>query len=121
MAAVVLVVDDDVLVRTIVTRLLQRDGHLVLSAADGREALELARKHDGAIHLVITDYNMPHLNGGELCAHLIEERPGIKALVMSGTDVGDIVSQTANVRFLPKPFDCEKLRRHVDEIIAVAA
>jgi CheY-like chemotaxis protein len=87
--SVILVADDDALVRNLVTLLMQQDGYFVLSAADGHEGLELSRQYPGSIDLVITDVKMPRLNGTDLCAHLFEERPGIKLLVMSGEDVSE--------------------------------
>ena len=115
---VILVADDEALIRNLVTLLLQHDGYFVLSAADGHEGLELSRKYPGPIDLVITDVQMPRLNGTDLCAHLIQERPGIKVLVMSGADVSEIVSQNANMPFLPKPFDGETLKARVRAILA---
>ena len=75
---VILVADDEALIRNLVTLLLQHEGYFVLSAADGHEGLEVSRKYPGPIDLVITDVQMPRLNGTDLCAHLIEERPGIR-------------------------------------------
>jgi len=115
---VILVADDEVLIRNLVTLLMQREGHFVLSAADGHEGLELSRKYPGTIDLVITDVEMPRLNGTDLCAHLLEERPGIKVLVMSGADISEIVSQNANLLFLPKPFDGRTLNARVQAILA---
>jgi DNA-binding response OmpR family regulator len=106
---IILVADDEVMIRNLVTLLLQGHGYVVLSASDGQEGLELSRKYPGTIDLVITDVEMPRLNGMNLCAHLLEERPGIKVIVMSGADVGEIVSQNINMPFLPKPFDGEAL------------
>jgi len=57
--SVILVADDEALVRNLVTLLLQQDGHLVLSAANGHEGLELSRRYPGSIELVITDAQMP--------------------------------------------------------------
>ena len=94
---------------------------MVLSAADGHEGLELSRQYPGSIDLVITDAQMPRLNGADLCAHLLEERPGIKVLVMSGADMREIVSQNVNLPFLPKPFDGHTLRARVRAILAVPA
>ena len=79
---------------------MQHEGYFVLSAADGHEGLELSRKYPGAIDLVITDVEMPRMNGTDLCGHLMEERPGIKMLVMSGKDISEIVRQNANMPFL---------------------
>ena len=116
--SVILVADDEALVRNLVTLLLQQDGHLVLSAANGHEGLELSRQYPGSIELVITDAHMPRMNGADLYAHLLEERPGIKVLVMSSADMGEIVSQNINLRFLPKPFDGKTLMARVRAILA---
>lgn len=116
--SVILVADDDALVRNLVTLLMRQDGYFVLPAADGHEGLELSRQYPGPIDLVITDVEMPRLNGIDLCAHLFEERSGIKALVMSGSDMNEIVTQNANLPFLPKPFDGEILRAKVRAILA---
>jgi len=118
---VILVADDEALIRNLVTLLLQHEGYFVLSAADGHEGLELSRKYPGPIDLAITDVQMPRLNGTDLCAHLIKERPGIKVLVMSGADMREIVSQNANMPFLPKPFDGETLKARVRAILAQPA
>ena len=115
--SVILVADDDALIRNLVTLLLQHEGYFVLSAADGYEGLELSRKYPGKIDLVITDVEMPRMNGTDLCGHLTEERPGIKILVMSGADMSEIVRQNANMPFLPKPFDGETLKARVRAIL----
>ena len=115
---VILVADDEPLIRNLVTLLLQHDGYFVLSAADGHEGLELSRKYPGAIDLLITDMEMPRMNGTDLCGHLMEERPGIKVLVMSGKDIGEIIRQNANMPFLPKPFNGETLKAKVRAILA---
>ena len=96
---------------------MQREGYFVLSAADGHEGLELSRHYPGSIDLVITDVQMPRLNGTDLCAHLLEERPGIKVLLMSGADMSEIVSQNVDLPFLPKPFDGQTLKARVRAIL----
>ena len=115
---VILVADDEPLIRNLVTLLMQREGHFVLSAADGHEGLELSRKYPGLIDLLITDVNMPRMNGTDLCGHLMEERPGIKVLVMSGAHMREIIGQNANLPFLPKPFDGQTLKAKVRAILA---
>ena len=115
---VILVADDEPLIRNLVTLLMQREGHFVLSAADGQEGLELSRKYAGLIDLLITDVNMPRMNGTDLRGHLMEERPGIKVLMMSGADMREIIGQNANLPFLPKPFDGQTLKAKVRAILA---
>ena len=116
--SVILVADDEPLIRNLVTLLLQHDGYFVLSAADGHEGLELSRKYPGVIDLLITDVEMPRMNGTDLCGHLMEERPEIKVLVMSGKDISEIIRQNANMPFLPKPFDGQTLKARVREVLA---
>ena len=118
---VILVADDAVLIRNLVTLLMQQEGYFVLSAADGHEGLELSRHYPGSIDLVITDVQMPRLNGTDLCAHLLEERPGIKALLMSGADIREIVSQNVDLPFLPKPFDGQTLKARVRAILTTTS
>ena len=116
--SVILVADDEPLIRNVVTLLLQHEGYYVLSAADGHEGLELSRKYPGVIDLLITDMEMPRMNGTDLCGHLMEERPGIKVLVMSGKDISEIIRQNANMPFLPKPFNGETLKAKVRAILS---
>jgi DNA-binding response OmpR family regulator len=118
---VIMVADDEVLVRNLVRILMQAEGYFVLCAADGHEGLELSRQYPGTIDLLITDLQMPRLNGADLCAHLLEERPGIKVLIMSGADMREIVSHNIHLPFLPKPFDGEALRARVRAILGAPA
>jgi DNA-binding response OmpR family regulator len=115
---VILVADDEALIRNLVTLLLQEVGYFVLSAADGHEGLELSRNYPGVIDLLITDIQMPRMNGTDLCGHLMEERPGIRMLMMSGADMNEIVNQNAHLPFLPKPFNGETLKARVRAILA---
>jgi DNA-binding response OmpR family regulator len=117
---VILVADDEVMIRNLVRLLLQTNGYVVLSASDGQEGLELSRKYPGKIDLVITDVEMPRLNGMNLIAHLLEERPGIKSIVMSGSEMNEIVRQNINLPFLPKPFDGETLLVRVREVLGAS-
>src|SRR5205823_13422263 len=114
---VVLVVDDEILVRNLVTEIMQQEGYLVLAAADGQEALEVSRKFSGEVDLVITDMDMPRLNGSDLCARLLQERPGIEVLVISGKGIPETVQQNVHLEFLPKPFDGETIKRRVRTIL----
>jgi DNA-binding response OmpR family regulator len=115
---IILVADDEPLTGNLVAKLMQKDGYFVLSAADGHEGLELSRKYPGTIDLVITDVNMPRMNGTDLCGHLMEERPGIKMLIMSGADMSKTLGQNNSLPFLLKPFDGQTIRARVQAILA---
>src|SRR5437773_10483032 len=84
MSCIILVAEDDVVVRNVVRLLLQGEGHEVLVAVDGYEALELSRRYQGTIHLLLTDIRMPRLDGLELVEQILMERPRIKILLMTG-------------------------------------
>jgi DNA-binding response OmpR family regulator len=116
-SSVVLVADDDALFRKLITLLMRQDGHFVLSAANGHEGLEISRRYPGSIDLLITDMEMPRLNGTDLCTHLLEERPGIRVLVLSGGGMSEIISQNVRLPFLPKPFDPKTLKAKVRAIL----
>jgi CheY-like chemotaxis protein len=115
---VTLVAYDEVMIRNLVTILMQDEGYFVLSASDGQEALELSRAYPGAIDLLITDVKMPRLTCTDLCSRLLEERPGIKVVVMLGTDMNGIVRPGIDSPLLPEPFDGETLKAKIRVILA---
>jgi PAS domain S-box-containing protein len=103
----VLLVEDDPTVRSLVQRLLTELGYDVLVASDGLQACALARKHEGMIHLLLTDVVMPGMNGRELYRQLLTERPQLRALFVSGyTD--EVIARhgvlEAQALLLQKPF-----------------
>jgi DNA-binding NtrC family response regulator len=101
---VILLAEDDVLVRNFIAALLTRKGFTVLAAADGMEAMELSRSYTGIIHLLLTDIRMPRMSGLDLSDSLVEARPGLKVLTMSGRISGEISSMARNWPLLKKPF-----------------
>lgn len=83
-AATVLVVDDDEVMRDLLSRMLGRAGYAVQTAADGRNALERFREH--AIDAVVTDMSMPRMGGLELTRALLNERPELPIIAVTGVD-----------------------------------
>ena len=113
---VLLVVEDDESVRTMIARLLQSEGYEVLQAEDGREALELIERRSGPVDLVITDVVMPKMNGRELAASLKVQRPKLPVLFISGYTDDEMVRRgliEPNNPFLSKPFTPEVLAAKV--------
>ena len=117
----ILVVDDDAAALAFLVSTLHEGGYQIVSARGSSEALDKVRTAPEAFDLIITDIEMPRLNGSDLCAHLIEERPGIKVIVMSGKDIAEIVDQNIHLHFLPKPFDGETIKKRVREILGFSA
>jgi DNA-binding response OmpR family regulator len=85
----VLVVDDDRSIRQLLTRVLDEAGYDVISAADGSEAMVIARH--AAFDLVITDLAMPETDGIELIRNFRAEYPGIRIIAISGAFSSEIM------------------------------
>ena len=112
--AVILLVDDEPLVRNVVQIALTRSGYQVLVATDGAEALELAAAYDGHIDLVVSDVKMPNVTGPELIERLEQERPGVRVILMTGKSSGKIPPRL-RPGVLRKPFPPAELVRRVRE------
>jgi CheY-like chemotaxis protein len=80
----ILLAEDEEGVRRFVLESLERRGYRVLGCCNGREAIERARQHPGAIDLLITDAVMPEMGGAELAAQFADCHPGVPVLCMSG-------------------------------------
>jgi CheY-like chemotaxis protein len=119
----ILFAEDDEVLRALGARVLARFGYKVLVARTGKEALQIVAEHSGTIDLIATDVVMPEMNGRQLVEKVIEARPGIRVLFMSGyTDDevmrrGVIEGQTA---FLQKPFTPDLLAQKVREVLDAA-
>jgi two-component system, cell cycle sensor histidine kinase and response regulator CckA len=119
-AETILLAEDDPSVRGILCEALQVRGYRVLEAASAEEALELARTHDGPIHLLVTDVVMPRIGGRELARTLEPMRPGIQVLYISGYTSNAIVHQgmlDPGIHFLQKPFTPDALGKKVREML----
>jgi CheY-like chemotaxis protein len=93
LAAAVLVVDDDEVMRDLLKRVLERSGFEVLTARDGRDGLE--RLGSRSVDLTITDMVMPVMDGIEMMRALVAERPSIRIIAVSGVDDWDNYLKTA--------------------------
>jgi DNA-binding NtrC family response regulator len=114
---VILLVDDEVGVQEFVAKLLQSDGLTVLTAGDGKAAMEASRNYPGSIDLLLSDVEMPRMGGPDLCRNITAERPGIKVLLMSG-DLRCIEQISASgLPFLHKPFTRATLRNSIEALI----
>jgi two-component system cell cycle sensor histidine kinase/response regulator CckA len=115
---VILVADDDVLIRNMIRTMLAAENHLVLDANDGLEALEVARRYSGSIHLLVTDVKMPRMNGIDLVKAIKASRPDIKVLVMSGQTSGETLVRNKDTAFLRKPFIPAVFRTKIRELLS---
>jgi len=116
----VLLAEDDEILRQLAEHLLAGAGYTVISAASGAEALEKARRHEGPIHLLLTDVVMHGMGGTDLAQGFAEIAPGGRVLYMSGYTENAIVHHgvlDVGIHFLQKPFTREMLLRKVREVL----
>lgn len=106
--------DDDEGVRNFVSGILDAAGYQVFNAAAGQEALEFSRTHEGDIHLLVTDFDMPGMNGLEVATALLKSRPELKTLFITGAEEN---LREEELRFLLKPFEPEDLLRQVKNLL----
>jgi CheY-like chemotaxis protein len=114
---VILLAEDEPIVRNMIRAILTAEGYFVLDVADGVQAVELSRKYPGTIHLLLTDLRMPNLGGAKAAQTITAERPGIRLLVISGHGSDDIREEMASRAFLRKPFLPEALRKKIREVL----
>ena len=116
----VLVVEDQEALREVAQEILEQQGYRVLVAGHGGSALELARRYEGPIHLLLTDVVMPGMNGRELAELLAGERSGMRTLFMSGYTGGSLSDRgllVKGVSLIEKPFNPDALARAVRQAL----
>lgn len=117
----VLVADDDPAIRDTLKRGLAANGYEVRVAADGIEALEMLEHED--FDIVVSDINMPSMDGIELLIQVVEERPAIKVIAMSGGGIFPKRELLTDARMLgavdilEKPFDLRELLRCIEDTL----
>jgi two-component system response regulator ResD len=114
-----LLVDDEVAVRRIAARVLQRAGFRCLEAEDGQEAFRLWQEERDAIALVITDVMMPRQNGWELLMAVRGAGSNCPFVVTSGIDANEVVPPGADegVLVLQKPWEAAQLVAAVKQML----
>jgi len=118
---VVLLAEDEQVVRNLVRTILTKAGYMVLDAVDGENALDVSRCYHGWIHMLLSDIKMPRMNGLELYDQITKERPGIKVLLMSGKTSGEPLIIGKRIEFLRKPFMPETLREKMSAMLSTSA
>jgi len=118
--ATILVVEDSDVIRLTMPKVLKGPNCKVLLAANGAEALQVAERFPGPIHLLVTDVVMPGLRGPELADRLLASRPEMKVLYMSGHSSENLAEPRLNSEraFLQKPINPAVLRKKVNEMLS---
>lgn len=116
----ILLVEDDEQIRRITRRTLADQGYAVLEASHGLEGLEIGQRHNGPIHLLLTDIVMPRMGGDELAGKLTALRPKTRVLFFSGYSESGVIQsiiKKSRIHFLQKPFTPDALIKKVREVL----
>ena len=89
----------------------------VLTAWSGAEAISVATRYEGTIHLLLSDIQMPRMNGPELGKLLKAQRPDLRVMLMSGMTDGNLLVLNYGWAFIEKPFVAEKLLQMIDVVL----
>lgn len=111
----VLVVDDEQMMRSFLTRIMEFEHYQVYAAADGVEALTIL-ENVPSVDLVISDVRMPRMDGRQLAVELSRRHPHTPIVLISGAYLGGACDLPGPV--LPKPFTAVALASRVREVLA---
>ena len=116
----ILLVEDEVAVRSSTRDFLRSIGYIVLEAGNGQEALELARNYPNGIDLLVSDVVMPGISGAQLASALLAERPQTKVFFVSGYAESTVLRHgdvDVTARFMQKPFSLKSMARKLREVL----
>jgi len=117
--AVVLLVEDEAVVREITGQLLVNAGYRVLESSNAAHALELVRKYQGRVDLLLTDVVMPEMNGIDLAEQLRKLAPNLITVFMSGYAQSDLVRsiRASSAIHVQKPFTGNFLLSQIEQAL----
>jgi len=111
----IVVAEDDEILRYCTVKLLREHGYQIIEARDGLEALELLERCDDAIHLLVTNYDMPRVNGVELARRLRIKHERLMVLMICGSSPD--LNPNDDIEFLGKPYNQAELAAKVRELL----
>ena len=119
-APVILLVEDELVVREVTREVLQHAGYRVLECSSAKEALQLAMNPATEIDLLLTDVVMPEMNGADLAACLLRMRPELVAVFMSGYAESEVAKKMnrSSAMHIQKPFTVRSLLARVADALA---
>ena len=117
----ILIADDEDSMRTLVARAIAMDGHDIVTAQDGAEALEILTREDGAFDLLLTDIQMPIMDGIALALSAARDFPRLTILLMTGfADQRERASNLSAIAHdvITKPFSVADIRTAVADALS---
>ncbi len=120
--AKILVVDDEEPIRTLISKILEKDGHSVMESENGQHACDTYQ--DAEIDLIVTDLVMPEKNGIEMIIQLKKTHPDVKVIAISGgsgfsgqIDLLSVAQLLGAKHVIKKPFTVDQVRSAVNDVV----
>jgi two-component system response regulator AtoC len=116
----VLLVEDDEPTRNVMTRILVREGYLVLTAESGHDAMSILRRPLSPLDVVLLDVHLPDVSGIELCARIRERYPSMPVVVCTGEAEPSEAAQLLELgvkRYFRKPIAADELLATVEAVL----
>jgi DNA-binding response OmpR family regulator len=114
----IMVVDDQPMLRLLIARALALEGYRVLEAGNGDEAIALAAKYGDAINLMLTDVQMPGMDGFEAARRVRQRCPGMRTLFMTGHPDSRERAEAEGLDLVTKPFSPSELLARIGAALA---
>ncbi len=121
--ATVLIIDDEEMIRSLAEKILERDSHIVFTAATSSEAIALFKENSDEIDLLIVDMVLDEMNGFEILSELRKIKSDIPGIISSGNSYNenDIpVDINQNIFFLQKPYRANNLTEMVNSLLTLS-
>lgn len=118
----ILLVDDDHSLRYITSQILKRQGYQVLEASDGMNGLKLFESNQSKISMVISDFEMPILNGAQMITFILTIKPDLPFIIISARNDIDFISyglKNEEVISIKKPFLMDNLLKSISECLGM--
>jgi len=113
---VVLLAEDDPVVRLMLERLLKQGGYDLVVAEDGQEALQKSDEHKGRIDILVADVQMPGMTGADLAKEMRKSRPELRVILLSASTQGLLVLDST-WHFIQKPFLAKALLERIVDVV----
>ena len=116
----ILLVEDELAVRALARRVLEKTGYRVLESSSPTDALRLAQAHRNEIDLIVSDVVMPEMNGPAMVSRVLEHCPNARVLFISGYADEDVIGrglQNPGMTLLQKPFSAQELVERVRQVL----
>ena len=112
----VLVVDDDLDIRELMRTCLEVEGFDVITAADGLDGLRRYQENRDRVEIIVTDLDMPAMNGSDMIRHIFNITPAMKIIVASGRSLAAGSHRPAQTCCLQKPYTARELTDAVHQM-----